>query len=437
MFTESSICAKLIYNSPLIWRYSDTSDVKTSPMPKGERRKYLHKRKSRNMIEISRGNASQFDEIIDFIDYVFSKASRPHDFPTMYPALYRRTDESMYNTINLREDGIIKASLLCHPRTLSISGQELKINGIGSVATHPRERRRGFMTSIMNYCIEDMKSQGVHLSVLGGNRARYNHYGYEIGGNRYRIELSKRAFGNAKPDYDASEYEFVTVFAKDFELIDGIHRIYSDKNVHYIYDKEEFYLRMARENTDLPYAVYLDGELQGYIAYRSSQDQIEAMEICLKDDKKTCDTLFSLLSQKNKGISCRFGQWQLDDFKEIVDISDGEMTFTNTGMWNVLRWKEVATILLAHKASFTELEVGSLVLGFDEGVLEFSYDGVETRVEMSEKDVDFDLTGLKATRALLGSCPEAVFGNLKDNKKRTLLRSWFPLPLTWLSTESV
>ena len=101
------------------------------------------------MIEISRGKVSEFEEVIDFLDYVFSKNSSSHDFPLMYPNLYRRTEACMDALINLREDGVIKASILAYPRTLSICGTELKVFGIGSVATHPRARGRGFMSMLM------------------------------------------------------------------------------------------------------------------------------------------------------------------------------------------------------------------------------------------------------------------------------------------------
>ena len=39
------------------------------------------------MITLTRGTAAEFEEIIDFIDFVFSKNSAPHDFPKMYPNL--------------------------------------------------------------------------------------------------------------------------------------------------------------------------------------------------------------------------------------------------------------------------------------------------------------------------------------------------------------
>jgi GNAT superfamily N-acetyltransferase len=219
------------------------------------------------MIDISRGKASEFDEIIDFIDFVFSKSNCPHDFPSMYPNLYRRTDESMKNMINLREDGVIKASVLCYPRTLVIGGEKLNVYGIGSVATHPRERGRGFMSTLMNYTVEEMKKEGVHLSNLGGRRSRYNHFGYEITGNCYYAELSLDSLRTAKPEFSQDRYAFKALTYGDREIVEACKKIYDDKPVHYEYDYDDFYLRMYRKNGTTPYAVYDCENIIGFIAY--------------------------------------------------------------------------------------------------------------------------------------------------------------------------
>ena len=45
----------------------------------------------------------------------------------------------------------------------------LKIGGIGGVSTHLGHRGKGYMSLLMNHCVEYMKAQGCHMSYLGGS----------------------------------------------------------------------------------------------------------------------------------------------------------------------------------------------------------------------------------------------------------------------------
>lgn len=182
------------------------------------------------MLEIRRGKKEEFDQIIDFIDFVFSKNSCPHDFLEMYPNLYRRTDESMNNLVNLWDDNEIVASVLVYPRTLCIGGKKLKVCGIGSVAAHPRYRGRGYMTKLLSYITSEMKADGTALSNLGGRRTRYNHFGYEIGGNGYGIEFSWEAIKTVLPDYEGSGYKFEKFGGENKALIGTLMEIYNSKD---------------------------------------------------------------------------------------------------------------------------------------------------------------------------------------------------------------
>ncbi len=388
------------------------------------------------MIEIRRGNASEFYEIIDFIDYVFSMHNWPHHYPKLSPVLYRETDKSMHNMINLREDGIMKASLLCYPRTLSVGGRELKVCGVGSVATHPRARNRGFMTMIMDYCMEEMKKDGVHLSYLGGDRARYGRFGYEISGNSYNFSLSLKDIKGRYPDFDASEYTFRRLERDEVDLHEALLEIYSQKKWHYVYDAEEFYLRMTRIGA-IPMVIYEGDEIIGFMDTHQKSDPHTINEVCVKDDDTLRDVLFSYMMQNGVGISCRIGEWQLGDFKDLIEIINREVSFSGSAQWKVLNWQEVLKTLFEFKAGYTALLPGELVLDIDGEVLQLSYDGKSTAVMPCDKPAKVHLPGLSATRALLGPVPEAVFGNMEDAKLRALLKSWFPLPLTLFSPESV
>ncbi len=388
------------------------------------------------MIEISRGKFSEYDETIDFIDYVFSMASDPHHFPRRAPVLYRETEEAMHNFINLREDGIIKASLLCYPRTLCVGEAELKLCGIGSVATHPRARNRGFMTMIMDYATREMEEQGVHLAYLGGDRGRYNRFGYEMGGNSYSISLSLRALKGKYPNYDASKYEFRPLQRDETDVLEKLLAIYNQKSWHYVYNTEDFYLRMIRSGA-APITVYEDGEVVGFIDLYTKKSPFTVDEIRLADDMATCDVLFSYMIQKNAEIHCRIAFWQLEHFKEMIEIAGREISLQSSRQWKVLDWQEVLRALFEFKAGFAPLLAGILVVDIDGRKLSISYDGKNTVVEPTDGRADLSFPGLSAIRGLLGSVPEAVMEPMEDAKLYALVKNWFPLSLSLFGPESV
>jgi hypothetical protein len=208
--------------------------------------------------------------------------------------------------------------------------------------------------------------------------------------------------------------------------------------VHYDYDYDDFYLRMYRKNGTTPYAVYEDGKIIGYLSMNPPESSRDVKEICLIDDNKSCDVLFSFMVQNNTGLKFRTYESQLAYFRPFYDIS-GEVTHSGNSMWNVLRWKEVISALMKRKAEYAALEPGKLVFDIENEEkisVSFCEDGI-VRVENTDEKADFEFKGLSAARALFGPAPEVIFGIGNDRRLNTLIKSWFPLPLTWLSTESV
>lgn len=387
-------------------------------------------------MEIRRGTKEEFYTIIDFIDFVFSKAHNPHDFLRMYANLYLETDASMHNMINLWEDGQIIGSILSLPRTMVVGGVPLKVNGIGSVACHPRMGGRGVMSKLMQFNNAEMKKDGVHLSCLGGRRTRYNHFGYEAGGTRYSVEVSYECFKAKMPDFDSSTYRFVPFGAEDTEMIDRCLSLYKTKPIHYDYDRESFFLRLTIPCCDAaPRAVYRGEDFCGYISYTGGED-ISVVELCLQEDSESAQVLLSLAAQNKKDLEIDFYEYQLPYFKSLGEISS-LIEVEGSGMWQVLDWKAVLEALLTFKASYTALPEGSLVLGIgDEKYCVALQNGKATAVP-TDMPADFTFGKLEAVPALTSPVPQNYFGMQGNAEKLTLARSWFPLPLARLFAERV
>lgn len=390
------------------------------------------------MIEIGRSNASEFNEVIDFIDFVFSKSSCPHDFPTMLPHLYRPTDQSMNNLLCLRENGVIKASLLCMPRTLVLGDHQLKVYGIGSVATHPRSVGKGFMSTLMNYTVEEMKKEGVHLSHLAGKRSRYNHFGYEITGNIYSSALPLDALKTAYPFSLTNQYSFKALAYEDKQLVERCKAIYDKKFVHYEYDYDQFYLRMYTKSGSTPYAVFFGEQLLGFLAMGMPQDMRSVNEVCLADETLLSPVLFAFMAANNTGLHMHFSHAQIPFLRPFLDISE-ELIRTGNNMWNILRFREVLLAFMNHKAQYTALVPGRLVFNIETmGTFAVCFDNDGTvQVTNTTDKADFVFSPRSAARAFFGPSPEVIYGLDHSKEKNALIKSWFPLPLASFLTESV
>ncbi len=76
-------------------------------------------------------------------------------------------------------------------------GRALSVGGIGSVATAPRARGRGYMTQLMRHAVERMRAEGMPVSVLWGNAHRYRPFGYWAAGRSAWLQVAEKGLRRA------------------------------------------------------------------------------------------------------------------------------------------------------------------------------------------------------------------------------------------------
>lgn len=391
------------------------------------------------MIEISRGTPSEFEEVIHFINDVFSAGGRPHDFPQMYPNLYRPTETCMHALLNLREDGVIKASVLVLPRTLSVNGETLKIYGIGSVATHAEARGRGFMSRLLTQAAAEMKEEGVAMAMLGGRRNRYNHFGYEIAGNAFNMDINRWDVMGTYPDYDASAFRFRPFTPDETDLVDTLYAMYLRQPVHYCYDRDEYVLRFFNDENFQPYAVYdRAGTPVGCLALGNvGNNRTPIREIVVAEEQMMEDVLFSFAMQSENRLAIKLAPWQLSSIPRMLRIGTG-LTGYADAQWNMLDWPQTLQKLLTFKASYADLEEGTLVLDIEGcGRIAVTVSGGKAAVEPTAAPVDLTFSQLDAVYTLAGPVPSALVGLQLPRQVQRCFASWFPLPLMHFDTERV
>lgn len=388
-------------------------------------------------MEIRRGKKEEFYTLIDFIDFVFSRAHCPHDFLNMYVNLYHETDESMYNMINIWDGDMVVGSALSLPRKMVIGSKTLTVNGIGSVACHPRMGGKGIMSKLMKYNNEEMRKNGVQMAYLGGRRYRYNHFGYEIGGTNYNLEVSDSQLEYFLPKINKDAYSFVSFTMQDTEILSKCHALYSEKPIHYDYTDLEFYERLTIPCAGaVPYVIYnKDGDFCGYISHTDEED-ISIVELCLVDDNETSDVLLALAAQKNRGIRTDLYEYQIPYYRPLTKIGS-LMSVDDCAMWQILDWKAVIEATLSFKASYMALPEGTLVIGIGDETYRITLRDKQATAELTDAAPDFSFDALEGVSALTAPTTEVWFGMQGDFEKLSLAKFWFPLPLSKLHAERV
>ncbi len=118
-------------------------------------------------------------------------------FKRFYPHIYHPTPEACSWGYVIEKDGQIVAHVGLYPIEIVTAGVPLKVGGIGGVCTLPEERGHGYMSRLLRHVIGEMREIGYIVSWLGGNRQRYNTFGWEKGDAAYRLTFSQRSLERA------------------------------------------------------------------------------------------------------------------------------------------------------------------------------------------------------------------------------------------------
>jgi len=196
---------------------------------------------SEPIIYKGRGNPEMYDDLMDFLNYVFGFNGNDRDFKKMLPKLYKPEYNPSYANYVVTENGKLKAAIGAFDSVLAVGEEKLICRGIGNVAVHPYSRSKGYMKECINMAIDDMIKDGVDYSVLGGRRQRYNFFGFENAGVYKNLSISNE---NIKYKFDGvpfTELDFHPVRENETELIDKIYALHQTRPIHTDRPRAHFY----------------------------------------------------------------------------------------------------------------------------------------------------------------------------------------------------
>mgnify|MGYP001185074862 CR=1 FL=1 len=173
------------------------------------------------------------------------------------------------------------ATTRVEPFTIRYNGSNVKMAGIGAVATLPQERNKGYIRKLFSYCFEEMRANEQIFSYLFPfSHPYYRMFGYECNYDRQLINMPLNAFTELKMPGRAELF----VYDKHLQDVKDIYNTYiENKNLAVVRDEAQWKKMFDRDPYTELYSTYVwydtDSKPVGYISYDSSADGPNEMHI--------------------------------------------------------------------------------------------------------------------------------------------------------------
>jgi len=404
------------------------------------------------MPEIRTGPAreSDCDELMAMLDDVFflEDCEEPkRNFVTLLPKLYKREYKPWENNYCVWEDGAMKAAVGMYVREAEIAGVPLRVGGIGNVAVARDSRRKGYMRLAMDAAMEAMKNAGCAFGELGGQRQRYQFWGFERGGAAVDASFSEKNLRHAFGENElAPGWRAVEIKPDDKAMLAQVQAFIESQPIHYKHNPDCFYDHLCSWN-ETPYAI-LNGEaLEAFFTLgRGGQDINQFLLRDADNLEMAVRAAYTALPEGDKygrRVNMSIPLWRRGLLRLAEEVSEG-CDVDDTGMYTILRWEQMLAALMRLQAICRPLPDGEICVHIrgwaGEETLRIAVkDGVPAveaggRVDNSggknAAPTARDFTHLEAMRYFL-----APYTFLRDGD--ALAQCWFPLAVHLMGIDTV
>lgn len=357
------------------------------------------------------------EKYVDFANLVFSCAHVPHDFQKLIPKVYDPARQTAYmHNIAVRDDGSIRGMVAVMPGVLNVLGVELKYGYVGTVSVHPYSRGEGHMKKLMAMAIEGMEADGIDIAMLGGQRQRYEYFGFTRGGVRRAHNVTKTNLRHVLGNASTENISITDVKPDDAEMAAKCCALNAGRKVFGQRTPENFFVISQTWNQALK-SVSVDGEFAGYITVNGD----DVGEIMLTDWKNTARVLKKYMEISGlNALSLSTGDYEVELNRALACLEE-RTAIEHSEMLRIFNFPRVIGALMKLRASYAPLA---------DGVRSFVIDGKPMTVRVCRGRVDVteealegaeELTAMYAQRLFMGIDGELLAGYLP--------LGWAPLPL--------
>jgi len=381
---------------------------------------------------VERLKAENYDELMDFINMVFSQDLIRVHFQEDLPLIFKRDDEYMSWQYVLRdESGRIRTAIASVPYTYIVDGQQFSARTITNVATHYQHTGKGYMQTVLKKALDVMREEEVDFAILSGHRERYRFWGFEAAGTCVTADFAAFNAVNRAKTGERADFTFEQVREDDADTVRRCLELFNREPQHYLRTEENFLLfnGMWRGRA---YAVRdAQGEFCGYLNYCDRWGK-SVRELLLYDyslTSRVMNSFMSFIGAENLPLTVSpFGEEQL---RAVYDTAES-ITAGQTCRMNLLRPERLlAACLNAKRNHGGYMPEGELVIECMFGRLLISNRGGFT-VSQTKREPDLTVPGYEIYSLLFGPSSQVIppwSGQLGA------LGAWFPAPLYIHSTD--
>lgn len=380
------------------------------------------------MVELRRLKAEDYDRLIPLLNEVFTRHNGvEQDFEKMLPKMCVRDDEQMGKHFGIFEDGQLVACIGVYPLDGVVAGEKLRFATMGNIATRWEHTGKGYMSKLIAVALKELEDLGVDAARLGGNRQRYNRYGFESCGQVLYFTFNKDTLPSRFPN--AGEVSFAEIDSKDTQALEFCCRLYNENAIAVTRQAKDCYSVMTAWE-HIPYLCMQDGKPVGYLC--ADQSGMDVAEVFGVDLERFTDILCRWQQEKKTTVCFALQPHMTEYVRRFSAICD-VMKTQSPSHFKICNWEKIISAFLKLKASDQALPDGELVLEIaDYGKVRIFVEGKHVGCEKTDLAPRLTLTALEASRYLFG--PLSPDYTAQTN---ALAENWFPLPLSWNGQDRV
>ncbi len=334
----------------------------------------------------------EFDEFMQYLEDCFGH-SRTF-FKRFYPHIYLPSPEACTWGHVVEENGEIVSHVGVYPIEVVTAGVHLSLGGIGGVGTAVKAREQGHMTALLHHAIGVMRDQGYAASWLGGDRQRYNTFGWEYSGLTYELMFSRRSLEWSKVEPVPLEQRV------PWEAKDVIAQFQSHTPCHTIRP----YLKHQLHKQGLRVWVSEDGYA---IVYGEERDHIKIMELVSTSGREAGMIRTMLDDTFGERATWPVSKWDQERLARVIPYV-GYWRANESGMYRIVNLtkllKEAQTFLTSQAVGLLDFEVAIGIKEHDRtDVVTVSVQNGQVNIQSGKHTSTYiELSPIHAVRLFLG-----------------------------------
>lgn len=398
------------------------------------------------MTEYRWATENDYRHIIEFANHVFDPehwkgdfaedTSKESYFPHLLPKLYQNVKTAPMHRIAVK-DGRIVGCVGNFVLPVKAADERLYVVGIGTVSTHPEARREGYMKALMADSVNHAKEVGADYMILGGQRQRYEHWGFEHAGINPCFGINeanvRKTFG---PDASFG-FSFRKILPTDKEYITRERLLRTTALTYTEHAKDQEYAILFSMGAT-PYVILKNDEngenFAGTFLYYSDEHGIADLRLTEPSEvlHVVNDLLYSPLAgseedKKNHRHGVRIHHIAAYDREMIAALSKlaEQISIEHCQMIRIINYERTLRAYFKMAAAYRHLTDGEFSVRFENGeALKISVRNHVPSVEKSEAADGLYLSDTDAVNLFFGNAAYITdFGYDLTAEVRT----WFPL----------